>query len=397
MDKPDPPKAPDPAKVAQAQTASNEQTARTEAALNRVNQITPYGNVTYSNVGDKWTQTVTESDPQRQLREGQEQTGIALNEMSSEQIGRVRDILGTNFNPSSYSTRADMGGQLDMAEALGGDFDASRFDPTGGGLDLSRFDPSGAANLDLSRFDPSQALGDFGQQIEEDQFNLASGALDKAFDRGEESLRTRMANQGLQVGGEAFDDEMEGFNVAKGQAYTNARLAARDAALASRGQKADELAAGAGLSAAERDDWLRRMETGAGFESIENADELARLTTGFDQSMASRNAQMAELLNERQVNAAEGEADYARDYATELARRQVPLSEIISIMSGTPLTPINPGTPASSNVANTDVLGANRLAYDANANNYNQAMAGRNAIIGGLFSLGGAALGSRGG
>lgn len=45
------PKAPDPYAVSAAQTQSNQQTAAYNAALNRVSQYTPYGNLVYSQTG----------------------------------------------------------------------------------------------------------------------------------------------------------------------------------------------------------------------------------------------------------------------------------------------------------------------------------------------------------
>lgn len=45
------PAAPDPAATAAAQTASNKETALWQAALNNVNQITPYGTLTYNQTG----------------------------------------------------------------------------------------------------------------------------------------------------------------------------------------------------------------------------------------------------------------------------------------------------------------------------------------------------------
>ena len=47
----------DPNAVAAAQTTSNLSTARTNAALNRVNQITPFGSSTYTNLGNQWVNT----------------------------------------------------------------------------------------------------------------------------------------------------------------------------------------------------------------------------------------------------------------------------------------------------------------------------------------------------
>src|SRR5688572_22846101 len=51
MGKGSPPPAPDPVKTAQAQTQSNVQTATANAALNRVDQYTPYGSSTYNVTG----------------------------------------------------------------------------------------------------------------------------------------------------------------------------------------------------------------------------------------------------------------------------------------------------------------------------------------------------------
>src|SRR5262249_1841460 len=63
------PAAPDPVATAQAQTASNVQTAQTQAALNRVNQYTPYGSLVYSQPDPKnpnqW-QAVQTLSPQEQ-------------------------------------------------------------------------------------------------------------------------------------------------------------------------------------------------------------------------------------------------------------------------------------------------------------------------------------------
>lgn len=303
MSKPKAPAPPDPVATAQAQTASNEQTARTNAQLNRVNQITPYGNVTYSNAGDTWTQTVTESPTQRALREREESLGLALGGLAQEQVGRVGNILGTNFSPQGFSTRDDQGGRLDLASAL----------------------------------------GNFGDDVRDRSFSLATQGLDDAFNRSEESLRTRLANQGINSGTDAFGAEMEAFNRGKGNAYADALLAADNNAMAQRGQAT------------------------------------------------------AELLSQRSVNAAEAEGDWNREYQRALAERQTPLNEITSIMSGLPLTPINPASPASSSVANTDVIGAHAMSHDAAQQNYAQQMASRNALLGSIFGVGGALLGGMGG
>jgi hypothetical protein len=99
------------------------------------------------------------------------------------------------------------------------------------------------------------------------------------------------------------------------------------------------------------------------------------LNTGFDQYNQGRAAEMAEILGERQTNLAEQEADYQREYADSLARHQLPLQELMSIMAGTPVNPLNPGAISTTRVQPTDVLGAYRLHTEARMNNFNQKVA----------------------
>jgi hypothetical protein len=71
--KPDPPPAPDYTGAAQATATGNLDAARTAAAANRVNQVTPYGNLTYSINGkdsygnDLYTATQSLSPQQQKL------------------------------------------------------------------------------------------------------------------------------------------------------------------------------------------------------------------------------------------------------------------------------------------------------------------------------------------
>lgn len=341
MSKPRAPAPPDPYATAQAQSEANRDTAGFNATMNNPNQVTPYGSVTWSGgdpnyASQRPTQTVTESENQRALREAQERAGISLGNLGANQADRVGDILGNNYTSRRFDPNAATGGRLDLAEALGGRFDNSRYDPT-------------------------SALGDFGGAVERDTFDLATQGMDRAFGRQEDALRSRLANQGITQDSDAFRSEMEAFNTGRGQAFADARLAARGAALAQRGQQAGELAQGADLSSQQR------------------------------------GIQLAELLQQRGTNLSEAESQYARDVQADLNDRQIPLQEISSIMNGTPLNPINPGQHYTTTAAAGDIQGNVWNAYGAQQNQYNQRMGARNALIGGLFGLGGAALGGRGG
>lgn len=79
--------------------------------------------------------------------------------------------------------------------------------------------------------------------------------------------------------------------------------------------------------------------------------------------------------------------------AEMLLPRQQSLNELAALGQGTQLqTPSYVNTPQTG-IANTDIIGAQGLAMQGQNNAYNQAMGQRNAAMGGLFGLGGAALG----
>lgn len=85
----------------------------------------------------------------------------------------------------------------------------------------------------------------------------------------------------------------------------------------------------------------------------------------------------------------------ARERAIQEAAflRSQPLNEITALMSGGQVTAPQFSPTPQTGVNPTDVLGATNMAYQGQLNNYNQQMGQRNALMGGLFGLGGAALG----
>ena len=99
----------------------------------------------------------------------------------------------------------------------------------------------------------------------------------------------------------------------------------------------------------------------------------------------------------------EGQRDFTMDtqrrkdaIAEILAGRQTPLNEINALMSGSQVSnPFAvPGAAQNSNIAPAPLFGAAQAQYGADMNQYNAGAAQNNAMMGGLFSLGGAALGA---
>ena len=103
---PQAPAAPDYTAAAQATAAGNLDAARAASAANRVNQVTPYGNLDYSQNGTDpygnptWTATTSLSDVGQQLLNNQNQTSLGLGGTINQALGNVQNTMGQQFNPN---------------------------------------------------------------------------------------------------------------------------------------------------------------------------------------------------------------------------------------------------------------------------------------------------------
>lgn len=174
------PAAPDPAKTAEAQSATNKETAYWNAVLNNVNQITPYGNLTYSAAGPynpdqppQFTSTITLSPEQQKLYDTQSQQQQRLADIGGQQMERINQAVSTPYSFSGLPAAPNAG-------------DVNALAQRGQDAIMSRLDPQ--------------------------------------FARDEEALRTRLINQGIGQGSEAYDHEFERFNQAKNDARMQAVL-----------------------------------------------------------------------------------------------------------------------------------------------------------------------------
>jgi hypothetical protein len=156
---PSAPAPPDYAGAARETAAGNLAAAQTATAANRVNQITPYGNLTYAESGTDsrgnpiWTATQSLSPAQQQLLDYQNQASIGLGKLAGQGLGYVENMLNTPFDTSKL--------------------------PTTG-------------------FNPSQSYQDAYMQ-----------RLQPQIQQGQERLQQRLANQGIDIGSEAYDRAMQ--------------------------------------------------------------------------------------------------------------------------------------------------------------------------------------------
>jgi hypothetical protein len=103
---PSAPAAPDYRAAAVETAQGNIDAARLATAANRVNQVTPYGNLSYAVTGadpygnPTWTATQTLSPEQQQLLNYQNQASIGLGQLANKGLGYVENMLQTPFDVS---------------------------------------------------------------------------------------------------------------------------------------------------------------------------------------------------------------------------------------------------------------------------------------------------------
>ena len=103
------PAAPDYTAAAKETAAGNLQAAQTAAAANRVNQITPYGNLNYAESGKDsqgnptWTATTSLSPAQQQLLDIQNQTSIGMGNLQNQGLGYVQEMINKPFDTSQLA------------------------------------------------------------------------------------------------------------------------------------------------------------------------------------------------------------------------------------------------------------------------------------------------------
>ncbi len=265
------PKAPDYVGAANATAAGNADAARIAAKANRVDQYTPYGSMVYSNPTqgsssydpDRWAMTVNLSPDQQKLLDAESATSIGLAGLQNKGLDYVSNMLSSPFDQSKLPAQTINAGET-------------------------------AQDAILRRLQPQM-------------------------DRQQEALRSRMANQGITLGSDAY-------------------------------------------SAEQRDQAMR-----------DNDLMTAAAIRGIDVGNQARQQSIQE----------------------QAFFRNEPLNTLNAVRSGAQVTnPTFSNVPQQQTTAGPDLLGAANSQYGAQMNAYNAQQAQSAGLMGGLFSLGGAALGS---
>jgi hypothetical protein len=156
------PPPPDYSAAARETAAGNLDAARAATAANRVNQVTPYGNLDYTITGEDpygnptWTATQSLAPAQQQLLDYQNQASLGLGQLTNKGLGYVSNMLDNPFNTSA---------------------------------------------LPSTGFNPSQSYQDAYME-----------RLAPQRQQGRERLEQQLANQGIQLGSDAYDRALRNYD-----------------------------------------------------------------------------------------------------------------------------------------------------------------------------------------
>lgn len=298
-DTPKAPAAPDPVATANAQAAANTQAAITQAGLNRINQVTPQGSISYSQNGydangvPQYTQTQTYSPEQQALYQQQNQIAQALGGLAQQNVQRVNQAQSTPFSFDGFTplqtgvqspqlqygtanpqaqTQVGNAGQIQNGYNNGGAVQSTfgQAGPLTSGVDAGQVQNqiAGAGDVqtgvqggqyqnhiagagDVTRgVQGGQVQGNlnYGQQFNPGDFNQtaqaaanatyqqAASRLDPQFAQQQSDLGARLANSGIAVGSEAYNREMDNFGRQRTDAYNQANYSSIAAGLAAQQQ-----------------------------------------------------------------------------------------------------------------------------------------------------------------
>ena len=219
--------------------------AEATAAGNRVNQVTPYGNLTYTQSGTDsqgnpmWTANVELSADQKRLLEQQNQTSLGLGELQQQGLGYVENMLSKPFDTSGLPQTGINAGEQ-MSESV------------------------------MRRLQPTI-------QMEQQQFDA------------------QMANQGIPLGSEAYANAKRMFDERQNDKLTSAIIQGTQTGLAANQQGFNQL----GYIRNEPINTLSAIRSGSQVTNPNfvttpaGADYLGAAQSGYNAQLANANAKNA--------------------------------------------------------------------------------------------------------
>ncbi|WP_457662467.1 tail fiber domain-containing protein [Sinorhizobium medicae] len=454
------PEAPDPQETASAQTATNIGTAVANNVMGNVNQVTPDGNLTYTYTTQKWkdpisgkeydlqvpTATQSLSQQQQAIKNQTDAAELNMATLANNQSGKLNDLLGKPINIGGAPAGGNAGGiGLPQYQQFGS---GPKLQTSLGNYGNVQSSIAGAGNIQKQVADSGQIqnqlgnAGDITRSYETD-FSADRQKVEDALmqrlnpqmERDRAALETRLTNQGLQPGSEAYNRAIDEAN----RSSTDARLGA----ILSAGQEQSRLAGLANQSAtfqnsAQQQAYNQQLGSGQ-FANSAQAQQYAQNANNMQMGNAAQQQQFGQNQAQQQANNAAQQqkfgqglagAQFGNDalqqqyqnqntatagnnalqdqsfnsqqskfnmqnqqraqYLNELyAQRNQPINEIIGLMSGAQVNSPSFVPTQSNPMPTVDYAGLVQQDYANKMGAYNQQQAGMQSMFGGMLGFGG--------
>ncbi|MNK80846.1 hypothetical protein D3C87_1005770 [compost metagenome] len=356
------PKSPDYVAAAEATSQGNLDLAKYATQANRVNQVTPYGSLTWTNNrafdqagydaamsayrsaqnsqassrGGRWESVP--SPGYGYQGDGQSYTDVWIPDGSSSSRSGASNMVapniqdfysgGDNWTQSvqlSPEMQSLFDQQMKLSQGLFGAQDAAlgRVNQAmGSGFNMSAL-PTGGDASQLSIYDPNVATNNATE--------LLMQRMNPELDRQQEALRTQLANQGVAQGSQAYNQAMASFGQQRNDATNQASLQGINLGMQQQGQT------------------------------------------------YSQNLQKQNLANMLRNNS----------FQEQSYLRSLPLNELNALRSGSQVQmPEFPGYAQQATTSGTDYTGAAQNTYQSQLGASNAQSAGNSNMMSGLFGLG---------
>lgn len=336
------PAPPDPNVVSAAQTAAERDAAGYNNAITHGNTTTPWGSQTYTGRVDPTTgatvydQSITLDPTQQQLLDIYNQNDLTFGQASQGMLGRVTDQFAGPMDTSSlpdlqgsvqqgqfgnapnlqsynnaptlqsYGSAPQMGGYQGQLNTSG----LPGLAGSGGQSDqLSVNGPGIQGRLDTGGLPELYGANDLQgarQQVQDSLYSRQSAYLDPQWQQRDTAFRSRMANQGIAEGSEAWNNAFQNEDRARSFDYGRAR----ESAIAGGG---DELSRLVNVAQGNRGQMFGERQAAGGFQNSAQAQALAEaLASGnFGNNARMANAAFQNSARGQGFNEAQAQGNFA--------------------------------------------------------------------------------------
>lgn len=382
---PQAPAAPDYSGAATATAEGNLEAARAAASANRVNQVTPYGNLTYSQTGTNpdggWTATQSLSPAQQAILDQSNQLNQGLMGTANKGLTYANDVLS---QPGVTGYDAEKPGDFREGATTTG-FNPSNFTSGESTSQISPGDlrvsgqPSGSAPESFSEGSPTTGFNP-GQSYQDAMMSRLAPQIDRENAQSDSQL----ANQGIMQGSEAYKNAKTMLGQNQNDRLNNATVQGLSAGLQANQQNYNQNQGQYQAGIIGRQQGMAENQQNYGQNQGQFQAELA----GRQQGMQANQQNFGQNQAQFQANNAANQQGFQQEAYNQMQ----PINVINALRTGSQVqSPSFVNSPQQQTTGGADMFGAANSQNQYNMGLYNSQVGENNSQRGAVVGLAAAA------